>query len=184
MKPLLLLFFLLISIQSFAPELTEKQQEAIKAYFSLKAKNTKLYNSVISSLKKNEGLVLTPYYCPSNHLTIGYGHLIKKNEQYNTITIIQADSLLKADFDKRLNLINDTLEYNKRLAIAHFVFNVGIGNYLRSNLYKKIKMNKNIDKEIVKWCYYTRKDGKKIKSNWLLQARKFELELFNLNQTS
>ena len=177
MKTLLLLI-LLIPLKAFAPEITPEQKQATIKTYLIQEENKKMYNEVIESLKRNEGLVLYPYLCPSNHLTIGYGHLIKRGERYTRITKKEADNLLKSDFDKRLNLVDTALSYNKRLALAHFVYNLGIGNYLRSNLHKKVKAGKPIDKEIVKWCYYQR-NGKFVQSNWLLQSRKFELKLYN-----
>lgn len=176
----LLLLFLLIPFQIFAPVITEQWKKENFEYHRIKSENRRIYKEVIEDLKKNEGLRLKPYYCPSNHLTIGYGHLIKRGESFTAITKKEAETLLKRDFEKRLNLISDTLTYNKRLAIAHFVFNVGIGNYKRSTLYKQIQANKPIDKEIIKWCHY-RKGNRFIKSKWMLNSRKFELSLFNYN---
>lgn len=183
MKTLLLLLLLVLPLQSLAPEITREQKQTnIKTYL-IYEENKKMYDEVINSLKLNEGLVLYPYLCPSNHLTIGYGHLIKRGEYYTRITKKEAENLLKTDFDKRLNLVDTSLPYNKRLALAHFIYNLGIGNYLRSKLHKKVQAKEPIDKEIIKWCYY-RKNGKFVRSNWLLQSRKFELKLYNYENSN
>lgn len=177
MKTLILLSILLIPFRLFAPILTNKQINSRYENHMILEHNRALYDKVIEYTKLTEGKRLKAYLCPSNNPTIGYGHLIQKGEHFGTITDFQADSLLRVDFDKRLAFVDTSLSYSKRLAVAHFIFNVGIGNYKRSTLYKKIKAGKDISTEILKWCHY-RSNGKMVKSNHLLRARKFELKLF------
>ena len=136
--------------------------------------------SVIENIKLLEGKRLKPYYCPSGHPTIGYGHLIKRGEYFNALTDKQADSLLRVDFNTRLNYIDSTLSYNKRLALAHFIFNVGIGAYLKSTLHKKVQAGMSIDTEIVKWNKY-HKNGILVASRHLSKARAFELEIYKVS---
>ena len=174
-KTTIIFIFIFLELQLFAPEITQKQY--LKQF-----ENFFLYEKVINNLKKSEGLRLKVYICPAGYKTIGYGHKLLKNEHFNIITKKKAEILLKKDFNKRLKLIN-IKSYNKKLAITHFIFNVGIGHYIRSNLFKKIKSNQNIDKEIIKWCYYT-KNGVKIKSSNALKSRLFELKIYNLNITN
>ena len=141
------------------------------------------YEMVIQYIKEHEGFNDgNKYSCPAGYQTIGYGHLIKKGEvfPYN-ITEQQADEILRRDFDKAIELceIHTDLTGTKKLAIAHFIFAKGIGNFLRSTLKKCIDNNKPIDNEILKWCHYFKPDGTKIKSNYSYKIRQWELELYN-----
>ena len=179
MKPLLFLLFTLVALQSFAPEITKEQKQRNLTRYLTRVQNEKMYTETIESLKTFEGLRLTAYRCPGHHLTIGYGHLIRRGERFAVITKKQAERLLKRDFDKHLALVDTSLSYNKRLAVAHFIFNMGIGRYTRSKLKRLIDKNLSIDKEIVKWCFYTNKHKKKVRSKWLLKSRRFELNLYN-----
>jgi len=51
-------------------------------------------------IKSFEGLRLKPYYCSAGKLTIGYGHVIRKGENYpheKAITEAEAENLLVKD---------------------------------------------------------------------------------------
>ena len=54
----------------------------------------------IALVKKHEGLRLTAYDDTDGLKTIGWGHLIKPNEDYSTITLEQAESLLTSDLSQ------------------------------------------------------------------------------------
>lgn len=139
----------------------------------------KLYNKMIEFIKKSEGLILHKYYCPSGQPTIGYGHLILKSESFpDSITEAFADSLVRVDFDQRMDQTDKSLEYHKRLAIAHFIFNCGIGKYKGSLLEQTVISKKPIDKVIIRYCYYKSK-GVYVRSNYLLKSRIYELKLYN-----
>jgi GH24 family phage-related lysozyme (muramidase) len=120
---------------------------------------------VVNFIKKHEGYVGTRYVCTAGYETIGYGHIIKKGETFEYLTMYQADSLLRADFAgaKRVILFHyPELKGNKLLAITHFVFCKGIGTLLRSGVYENGKLNEE-----------------KIMGMKYPQNRKFEVELFN-----
>lgn len=55
---------------------------------------------------KDEGLVLEVYEDTLGLPTIGYGHLLKKDEHYTTITKEFALELLRVDYKEALNYIN------------------------------------------------------------------------------
>ncbi len=140
------------------------------------------YERTIEYIKKHEGFANgEPYVCPGGYRTIGYGHIIKPNESFTRLTRKQADKLLRADFDKAIKLVerNTNLRGSKKLAIAHFVFTRGIGTFLKSPLKELVNNEKNIDKEIIKWCYYRNTSGKRIKSSHALNIRKWELKMYN-----
>jgi len=131
---------------------------------------------IANYIKKHEGLRLKPYYCPGGILTIGYGHSIKRGEILTSITEPQADSILISDINLSMKFVKNTLNLqgNKLLAITHFVYAVGSGNLLKSNLKKRIISGDSIDSELLKWCTIKGKFSKE-----LLKNRKFELELWN-----
>jgi lysozyme len=127
-------------------------------------------------IRKHEGLVLKPYYCPAGQLSIGYGHKILPHEKYDSITVSQADSLLSSDVNKTKRWVraNTTLQGNKLEAITHFCYALGVGNFQKSNLYKLVQAGEPIDHEIIKWCHI----GKKF-NQALLDMRYYELNLYN-----
>ncbi len=144
------------------------------------------YEKTIEFIKKHEGFANGKVYvCAGGYKTIGYGHKLLPGENFTQITEAQADSLLRVDFNKALAALdrNIKLEGSQRLAMAHFVFAKGIGSFNRSTLKKKILNNEPIDDEITKWCYYTNKNGEKVKSDYLLKIRKWELEMYKFNRS-
>lgn len=145
------------------------------------------YNATIEYIKDHEGFNGgKAYRCTAGYLTIGYGHVVKEGEYFegNVISPEAADRLLREDFNTSIELVEKftDLKGNKKLAIAHFVFSKGIGNFLRSTLKKKIDNGEPIDDEILKWCYYTTPNGKKIKSEYSYKIRQWELEMYNTSR--
>ena len=173
MKTLFLILLCLFTLQLFAPSASEGQKRAEAQSFF----NYRLYEQVIENLAYLEGFRADQYNCPAGFPTIGHGHLIKAGEHFGTITRAQADSLLRVDFDASLKLIDSKLDYNKRLALAHFVFNLGIGRYSRSTLKSLVEAGEPVGAELLKWVYY-RANGKKRKSARLEEARRFEILIY------
>lgn len=139
-----------------------------------------LKDYVLTNIKHSEGLKLRPYRCPANHWTIGYGHLLTKNDLHIQIDTSFAEALLLYDFNKCYDLTDKTLKHNQRLAIAHFIFNIGFTKYNKSKIPKLIKQNKFIGWELLQFIHYKNNKGVYIKSNNLKKAREFELKLFYL----
>lgn len=141
------------------------------------------YEATIKYIKEHEGFNKGyAYTCPAGYLTIGYGHVIKDNESFPCrLTEAQGDALVRKDFDAALKLAetNTDLTGTQKLAIAHFIFAKGIGSFLRSGLKEAIDNNIPIEEEILKWCYFTKADGKKVKSDYAYNIRKWELDLYN-----
>ena len=140
---------------------------------------------------------LDPYLCQAKVWTIGYGHSIFYNNKQlnktndpqgviakslypNGITIDQAETLLKNDIYDTEILLNNVLKNislneNQYSALTSFVFNVGIGRFIKSTLLKRLK-DKNYlaaAEEFKKW----RKVGSII-SNGLVKRREAEKALF------
>ena len=139
------------------------------------------FERTIEFIKKNEGFSATVYICPGGYKTIGYGHVISDSTSFGELTEKQADSLLRADFKNALKAIESTIDLpaNQKLAMAHFVFNRGIGTFINSGLKEKIEKGQPIDDQLMQMCFYTNKDGKRIKSQLALNIRKWEINLFN-----
>ena len=148
-------------------------------------------------IKSHEGLSLNPMYCEGNKLSIGYGHVILKKENWmrNGITQEDAENILYEDLDKvekaveeLLNKDSIELSSSQKIAIIHFVYSLGIGNFKKSSLYKTIKVKtkrgeklSEEDKQLFyMWNVIRTKKGIK-KSNYLLKMRQWEVNKFYEN---
>lgn len=99
-------------------------------------------DTVIQFIKHHEGFNNGfKYTCLAGYKTIGYGHVIKSNENFpQQITEQQADSLLRADLSKAIKLVKHhypDLTGSKLLAIGHLTFCKGVGSLLRFDLIDK-----------------------------------------------
>lgn len=109
-------------------------------------------------IREFEGLRLQAYQCPSGKWTIGYGHTTNVAPG-TTITQLQANLHLQEDVaqcEHTLNKYNLALTQNMYDALISFIFNVGAGNFHRSALLSKIKVNpydSSISDEFLKWIH-------------------------------
>lgn len=123
-----------------------------------------LRKDYIGQLKKFEGFRAKAYKPAGEKdtafYTIGYGHY--GAEKGDTITRAEAHDLLLSDLDKVQKQILDLfpkglcLSSDRWTALVDFVFNVGIGNFQRSTLYKYIRYNPNdwrIPSQFLRWVY-------------------------------
>jgi len=141
------------------------------------------YEKTIEHLKKHEGFAGGKVYtCPGGHKTIGYGHVILEGESFEELTQIQADSLLRVDFNKALREVDKTVKIAgiRKLAIAHFVYTKGIGTFINSGLRDKVATGQTIDEELMRFCYYKNSEGKSVRSQHAYKIRKWELDFYNL----
>ncbi len=110
-------------------------------------------------IKVSEGCKLTAYQCPAGVWTIGYGCTgadIKKGltwtqEQADAeLDILALDALTKA---MKASPVLVLAPSNKLIAIADFIFNLGIGNYKKSTLKKYVDQKNWLAAagEIKKW---------------------------------
>lgn len=177
MKYVLLLELLLIpSILSTKTNNYVRFKVEYEVQYETKKTKFGKYSDIASFIKKHEGLVLTPYYCPGNVITIGYGHSIKQNEKLVKINENQADSILMKDIKLAEDFVKSrtNLSGNKLIAITHFVFCIGAGNFIKSSLYQDILNNADIENSLMKWCYIKGKY-----SNELKKQRDWELKKYN-----
>jgi len=89
-------------------------------------------------IKKNEGFSKTPYKDQLGNYTIGYGHLIKKNERYFFIKNFKKDffqKLFEEDFKKAqedylTNLYKNSFSKKTEELLIEMIFQMGIKKVL------------------------------------------------------
>jgi len=183
MRVLFTFVFFLINLNLIlAPgvEIDEELREKRIQEFIREKEWKEMYELVVKSIKRQEGFVDSKYYCPGGILTIGYGHAIKKGEFFcEPMSEVEAEKLLRQDLDSAIAFVQKStnLEHVQLLAMGHFVYNIGSGNFYRSTLRQLIIAGDPIDEEIIKWIHIKTNKGI-IRSDWLLKSRKLELELF------
>ena len=132
----------------------------------------------IDLIKKFEGVRLNAYLDAAGVWTIGYGHTLNVKST-DVITLDEAEHFLRQDIEfaeKEVNKHNLNINQNQFDALVSFVFNLGVGNFARSTLLRKIKSNPNdptIRKEFNRWIYA---GGKAL--NGLVRRRKEEADLY------
>lgn len=132
----------------------------------------------LALIAAHEGLKLNAYLCPAGVPTIGYGHT-KGVRMGDTITPDQADEFLRedlADAEKAVNAQGLKINQNQYDALVSFTFNVGVGNFGKSTLLKKVKANADdpaIRNEFARW----NKGGGKVLPG-LTRRRKDEADLY------
>ena len=91
------------------------------------------------------GFAAMPYFCPAGKKTIGYGHVIKPNEQIlPPLSATQAEALLQADLAVFANGVAEQthlipLTQGMFDALCCFAFNIGVSNFSGSTLLSKLK---------------------------------------------
>ncbi len=129
-------------------------------------------------IQQFEGLKLRAYKCPGGVWTVGYGHTSGVREGM-TVTPSEADELLAEDVEqceKQINSLNLSLNQNQFDALISFLFNVGFGNFSKSTLLMKVKINpydNSIADEFARWVY---SKGKKLSG--LQRRRTSEIKLY------
>lgn len=112
----------------------------------------------IALIKEFEGVRLKAYKCPGGVWTIGYGHTAGVKPGM-VISEAQAEEYLKADLiasEKYLNSLGLALDQNQFDALISLIYNIGIGNFQKSTLLRKARVNPNdnsIMDEFLKWVY-------------------------------
>lgn len=131
-----------------------------------------------NKIKRFEGLRLKAYVCAAGVCTIGYGHTVGVKPS-DVITQAQADTFFEMDImavESQVTALPLDLGQYQFDAVVSFCFNVGIGNFKKSTLYKKIKANAydpSIPAEFKKWIY----GGGKILSG-LVTRREWEAKRY------
>ncbi len=159
----------------------EEMQQEIRAQHVYDS----IYEKTIEFMKKNEGFRSEPYYCMAGVKTVGYGHVIKEKDSLQfPLSKYSADALLRSDLNKRIRWVEDDLDMDrleepaKVIALAHFIFNVGQGNFKNSRLYDRLKNHGELSDVIMHFVHIKTKNGW-VKSKNLLQMRKYEYSLYH-----
>lgn len=118
----------------------------------------------IELIKHYEGLYLETYLCPAKVATIGYGTTVYPNGESvklgDKITKEEAEVYLQYEIKKIEKQFDMEQYYRYGLnidqydACISFIYNLGIGNFSKSTLLKKIKVDPNdptIEQEFMKW---------------------------------
>lgn len=121
--------------------------------------------SGVKAIQEHEGLVLTPYQDAVGVWTVGYGHTGSEFAQgKKPITKKKATELLKQDLKDAENAVNKhvkvALSQKQFDALVSLVFNIGVGNFSKSTLLKKLNSGDYLGAadEFPKW----RKAGNKV----------------------
>lgn len=146
-------------------------------------------------IKSFEKFAPNLYLCPAGKPTIGYGHVLRPSEKFNKISLPQADQLLRNDcgiVEIYLNAIfphpsplpegegkKVCLNQNEFDALVSLVFNIGLGNFEKSTLLKRLRDG---DKpraaaEFLRWDKINQ-GGELVMSKGLHRRRCVERELF------
>jgi GH24 family phage-related lysozyme (muramidase) len=204
----IIIFFSLIHL-NFNTEYKQYNSKNIKS-IEFNITNSKkeyniMYDSVITFIKLHESFRSKKYHTgiDTDNYSIGYGHLIKEGEEIpEIISEGYATQLLKKDLNESIllsTIYSPILIKNKykQLAIGHFIFAKGIGNYNKSTLKILVDNNKDISEEIITWCiitqttsninYYKNKyeivsikgNTIKYKHPKMIENRMFELNIYN-----
>lgn len=157
----------------------------------------KISKKGLEKLCMYEGFMSMPYRDAAGLLTIGYGHLLTKDEIYSGkisvgeknfkwkdgISNKVAKQILDSDADIAENAVNEfvhrELAQDQFDSLVSFVFNVGVYAFKKSTLLKKLNSessSKEIQKQLMRWVYA---GGRKLQG--LINRRKTEAEAFNDN---
>jgi len=132
-------------------------------------------------IKRFEGFSSTIYICPGGYPTIGYGHVVKKHEDFSSgINEVEAENLLRQDAGIAEHLvlrlmIHVPLTDGQFDALVSFTFNLGGGVLQRSTLRRKVNREEHgqVPAQFMRWVWA---GGRKLKG--LVRRRKAEIFLY------
>ena len=133
----------------------------------------------IDLIKKYESFKSEPYICPAGKKTIGYGHVIKSGEKFESLTQIEAERLLDIDLDyyesKVRKIITDPINQNQFSALVSLCYNIGEDNFKKSSLAKFVNNNDDLNAvlEFIRWSFVSR-----VRFKGLIRRRLEEALLF------
>lgn len=136
----------------------------------------------LALIKKYEGLRLEAYKCPAGVPTIGYGHT-KGVKTGDTITSAKADEFLREDVGEVEKVLNQQmiltgikLRQGQYDALVSFAFNLGVGNLLRSTLWRIIRQNPDNNDIPAQFRRWVNAGGKRLSG--LVARREAEIKLY------
>ena len=133
-------------------------------------------------IKRFEGFSRAVYFCPAGYPTIGYGHVVKDDEDFSAgIGEAQTEELLRQDAQIAeravLRLINVPLTDGQFDSLVSFTFNLGTGALQRSTLRRKVNREEHEDvpAQFKRWVWA---GGRKLRGLYI--RRKAESGLYAL----
>ncbi|MGU8478588.1 glycoside hydrolase family protein [Clostridium perfringens] len=142
-----------------------------------------LSDDLINFVASYEGFSSIPYKgADYQNRTIGYGHVIRDDEKFISLTEREAKNLLKKDLKSTVNLVLNVtkglnLSQNKLEALVSFAYNCGSGALCRSILLKDMKngaSDEKIKEDFLAWSYC---NGIRLKD--IMNRRLDEWEIFS-----
>jgi len=135
-------------------------------------------------IKRFEGCKLKAYKCPAGLWTISWGLTFypdgTKVKEGDVITQQQAEDYFNAivdDFAKKVDaLIKSNVTDNNFSALVSFAYNVGMGNFQRSTLLRKVNSNPKDATILAEFKKWTRANGEVLKG--LVRRRDAEAKLY------
>ena len=138
----------------------------------------------IDLIKKFEGFKTNSYLCPAGVPTIGYGSTVwtdgRRVRLGQVISLQDAEKLVAYHLANVIHFIPDNVTQNQFDALTSFLYNVGVANFRKSTLLKKVKENPDdvsIKDEFMKWTL-ARKNGQLVQLPGLVKRRKYEADLY------
>lgn len=136
----------------------------------------------VALISESEGFKDKPYLCPAGYPTIGYGTRIK-DLTHASVTREEALVLLKVALNNMavscMTLIKVPLKDAQWAAILSFVYNLGIPEFSKSTLLRKLNAGNYVSaaSEFPRWNKAT-ENGKLVVLPGLTRRRKAEYDLF------
>lgn len=131
-------------------------------------------------IKKYEGFSSKAYKCPAGVWTVGYGHTGYDVTESTTITMEEAELLLKKEVEKIYDqisfLLDVKLTQNQLSSLVSLVYNVGLNAFKKSRLLKRINLKDNPELVAKEWIEFNKINGKI--STGLLRRRAEEIYLY------
>lgn len=139
----------------------------------------------VDLIKQFEGFRANAYLCPANVVTIGFGSITWGNGQRvkmgEVVSIATAEKLLLNDLEKRAKALEGLkVNQNQFDALISFIYNLGIGAFRGSTLFRKVQQNPEdvtIRHEFMKWNK-ARVGGKLVVLRGLTRRRDAEANLY------
>lgn len=106
-----------------------------------------------------EGVKFKPYFDGGGILSVCYGHTGKDIERNKTYSKSECEDLLDDDLKAVKHHVDQLIKVNistlTQASLYSFAYNVGIGNFAKSTLLKKLNANdrKGACDEIKRWVY-------------------------------
>lgn len=122
----------------------------------------------IEFIKRFEGFRARPYKCANGVLTVGFGSTYigsRKVARQDIVTQAKAESIMRSHISNNCPIITKTIEkpltQNQYDSLCSFIYRVGVGNYLKTNIADDMNTG-NLNSAIKKYekFIYKRSNGK------------------------